>query len=197
MPKGIPLTEEEHARRRREIFDATIHLILEKGFTETSMREIATEAGVGKSTLYDYFHTKEDLLVFVVEEQLNHINHIALDIASQDGSAVERLRQLMQIHLDYLVKNKNFLLQLMLEIQRLSPASQKKIQLKRYAYQDLLRSLIEQGVAQGSIRQVDPAMVAKILIALMTPVVFTSRPVGSPEQMLSHALDIVMNGIQA
>ena len=197
MPKGIPLTEEEHARRRREIFDAAIHLILEKGFTETSMREIAAEAGVGKSTLYDYFHTKEELLVFVVEEQLNHLNHLALDIASQDGSAVERLQQLMQMHLEFLVKNKNFMLQLMLEIQRLSPASQKRIQLKRYAYQDLLRSIIEQGVAQGSIRQVDAAMVAKILIALMTPVVFTSRPVGTPAEMLSHALDIVLNGIHA
>jgi AcrR family transcriptional regulator len=54
MPKGIPLTEEEQARRRKEIFHASVHLFLSKGFNETSMR-IAEAAGIGKSTLYDYF----------------------------------------------------------------------------------------------------------------------------------------------
>ena len=37
MPKGIPLTEEEQFRRRKEIFDASVHLFLDKGFNETSM----------------------------------------------------------------------------------------------------------------------------------------------------------------
>ena len=32
MPKGIPLTEEELSRRRREIFTAAMHLFVEKGF---------------------------------------------------------------------------------------------------------------------------------------------------------------------
>ena len=32
MPKGIPLTEEQQQQRRKEIFDASVHLFLEKGF---------------------------------------------------------------------------------------------------------------------------------------------------------------------
>ena len=197
MPKGIPLTEEEQAKRRREIFDAAVHLILEKGFAETSMREIAAAAGVGKSTLYDYFPTKDDVLVFLFEEELNRLNHQALDIAAMDLPAVERLRRIMHMHLEILVKNKNLLLFLSMEVQRLSQDSQKRIQVKRHAYQDMLRSVIEQGQAEGSIRPLDATMASKILLATMTPVVFTSRPVGTPEEMLSHSLDIVMNGLQA
>jgi AcrR family transcriptional regulator len=37
MPKGIPLTNEEQARKRQAIFDASMHLFLEKGFGETSI----------------------------------------------------------------------------------------------------------------------------------------------------------------
>ena len=59
MPKGIPLTEEEVAKRRHEIFHQVLKILLKKGFQETSMREIAEAAGLGKSTLYDYFKTKD------------------------------------------------------------------------------------------------------------------------------------------
>ena len=87
MPKGIRLTEEEQARRRREIFDASVRLFLKKGFSETSMREIAAAAGIGKSTLYGYFRTKDDVLVFVVEEELAELERRGRAIARQPGSA--------------------------------------------------------------------------------------------------------------
>ena len=70
MPKGIPLTDEEHARKRQEIFDASVHLFLNKGFNETSMREIAAAAGIGKATLYDYFKTKDDILLSFFEREI-------------------------------------------------------------------------------------------------------------------------------
>ena len=48
MPKGIPLTEEEQAKRRHEIFHQVVGVFLKKGFQETSMREIAEAAGLGQ-----------------------------------------------------------------------------------------------------------------------------------------------------
>ena len=41
MPKGIPLTAEELDRRRHEIFNVAVKIFAEKGFNESSMREIA------------------------------------------------------------------------------------------------------------------------------------------------------------
>mgnify|MGYP000462469943 CR=1 FL=1 len=77
MPKGIPLTEEEQANRRHEIFHKVVNVFLKKGFHETSMREIAESAGIGKSTLYDYFKTKDDILLYFFEDQLNDLTDAA------------------------------------------------------------------------------------------------------------------------
>ena len=60
MPKGIPLTDLELASRRQEIAHIAMQLFIKQGFSETSMREIGDAAGVGKSTLYDYFPSKDD-----------------------------------------------------------------------------------------------------------------------------------------
>ncbi len=70
MPKGIPLTQDEIEERRREITVAAVDLILTQGFNETSMREIANAAGIGKSTLYDYFANKDEIILFMVEDPL-------------------------------------------------------------------------------------------------------------------------------
>ena len=95
MPKGIPLTEEEQAKRRHEIFHSVVGIFLKKGFQETSMREIAKTAGLGKSTLYDYFKTKDDILLYFFEDQLNDLTEAAQKIAVQNVPADKRLRQIM------------------------------------------------------------------------------------------------------
>ncbi len=123
MPKGTPLTEEELSNRRREIFNAAVHLFLEKGFQETSMREVAEAAGMGKSSLYDYFKTKEEILVFVMEEQTSRLTQAAQAIASAAIPPDARLRQIMELDLHYLQANTNLLTRLSAEAQRLTPVS--------------------------------------------------------------------------
>jgi AcrR family transcriptional regulator len=197
MPKGIPLTEEELLRRRHEIFASTVDLFLENGFRETSMRQIADVAGMGKSSLYDYFQTKDDILLWAVEDELDDLMSEARKIASQPIPAIERLRQVMQKHLEFLVSRKEFYLKLSFEVQRLAIESQERIQVKRHAYQDLIRLLVDEGIREGSFRPVDSLLVARTLITILTPTVFTTRPTGTPEEMLESAFDIILKGILA
>jgi AcrR family transcriptional regulator len=197
MPKGFPLTEEELSRHRHEIFNAALHLFLEKGFNETSMREIAEAAGTGKSSLYDYFKTKDEILLWFIEDELMDMTAAAREIANQSQPVLERLRQIMRKHLEFLIASKELYMKLYFEVQRLSIQSQKRVQAGRHAYQDLVRQLIEDGIREGTFRQVNSLLVARLVIAAMTPTVFTSRPTGTPEKMLEDAFDIILKGIQA
>jgi AcrR family transcriptional regulator len=199
MPKGIPLTPDELARRRKQIAAAAMELFYAHGFSETSMRQIAEAAEVGKSTLYDYFPTKEDILIFLAEEEINANLHKAEKIAfsnSSNTTAYEKLRKIMHMHLAYMVENKNLYLKLAVELQRLSAQGQRRIQVRRYAYQDLLSSLVEQGINEGVFRPVTPLLAARALLNILTPVVFTSRPTGSPQEMLDELFDLLMDGIR-
>jgi TetR/AcrR family transcriptional regulator, cholesterol catabolism regulator len=196
MPKGIPLTHEELDRRRHDIFAASVNLFLEKGFRETSMREIADVSKMGKSTLYDYFKTKDEILLWGVEDELFDLTTAAKEIVRQPLPAILRLRQVMEKHLEFLLERKEFYLKLSFEVQRLAMESQKRIQAGRHAYQDMIRQLIEEGIQEGSFRPVDSLLAARTLITVLTPTVFTSRPTGTPEEMLNSAFDIILKGIQ-
>jgi AcrR family transcriptional regulator len=197
MPKGIPLTEEELNRRRHEIFARTAQLFIDKGFRETNMREIAEAAGMGKSSIYDYFKTKDEILLWALEDEILDLTAAARQIADQPLPAIERLQQVMQLHLNFLVSKKDFYLKLSFEVQRLTIESQKRIQTRRHAYQDMIQKLIDEGIQEGTFRPVDSLLVARTLITVLTPTVFTSRPTGTPEEMLTTAFDIIMKGIEA
>jgi TetR/AcrR family transcriptional regulator, cholesterol catabolism regulator len=196
MPKGIPLTEEDQERRRHEIFHQVVPILMKKGFQETSMQEIAVAAGLGKSTLYDYFQTKDEILVYFFEDQWNDVIEEAQKIAVQNCGVDVRLRKIMDAYLKSLQANKNLFLKLSVESQRLKMESQKQIQDKRHAYQDMIRALIEEGIRQGIFRQVNSLLVARLLIGNIGLVLYGSRLTGTPQAMLQETLDIFFKGIE-
>jgi AcrR family transcriptional regulator len=59
---GMGLRERNAARTRDEIIEAALDLFVERGYDATTMEEVALSAGVGTSTLYRYFPTKELLV---------------------------------------------------------------------------------------------------------------------------------------
>jgi AcrR family transcriptional regulator len=197
MPKGIPLTEEKLSARRSEICVAAIRLLLKKGFIETSMREIAEAAGVGKSTLYDYFASKDEILIAYVVEEVRQASEKARSIIAQDLSATEKIRRIMRQQLEFMLANKLLNLKLTFETQRLSQESLECIQVHRHAYQDMLAEVVEEGIRNGEFRPVNPLFAIRSIFSMMTPAVYTSRPTGTPEEMLEEVLDIAFNGILA
>ena len=49
--------------RRQDILDALLEIFSKKGVSDNfTMKELAEKANIGKSTIYEYFETKEDLL---------------------------------------------------------------------------------------------------------------------------------------
>ena len=196
MPKGIPLTEVEQDQRRRAIVDASLSLFLKQGFPETSMREIADAAGMGKSSLYDYFTTKDDILLFVIEDMTVTIVERARAIAGRGLPPDERIRQVMHMQRGYLQANDSLFWLLVNEAQRLGPESQRRLQERRYELQDLVRGIIEDGIAQGCYRQVNALLAARLMLNSLVPVLYTSRPTGSAEAMLDEAVEIFLRGIR-
>ena len=196
MPKGIPLTKEEKEKRRHEIYHKVVNIFLKKGFQETSMNEIALTVGLGKSTLYDYFKTKDEILIYFFEDQLNDMTKEAQRIALQNLSADKRLHQIMEAYIENLQANKSLFLKLTQEAQRLKVESQKQIQKKRRAYQGLIRALVDEGIREGIFREVNSDLAAHLLVNSISSVVYGSRFAGTPKETLKGTLNIFFKGIE-
>ena len=53
--------------RKRQIIKACVKLFSEKGFTETSIQDILDEAQISKGTFYNYFPSKKECLIAILD----------------------------------------------------------------------------------------------------------------------------------
>jgi len=73
MPKVLPEYKEEAKKR---IIAASVEVMSEKGYSQTTMEDIATHLGVSKGALYLYFKSKEDLIVESAKNMQLHLSQL-------------------------------------------------------------------------------------------------------------------------
>lgn len=96
--------------KREEIIQTAIYFFGEKGYFSTSMQDIAKECGISKGTLYNFFESKEDLLVQVIDSGYQKMME-NIRIVDYDSSLTpkERLVKKIEMQFEVIVPNKNFI----------------------------------------------------------------------------------------
>jgi AcrR family transcriptional regulator len=64
------ITAAEKDATRRRILDAAVQMFRGRGFEATTTRDIADAAGIATGTLFNYFSTKEAIVIFLATEAL-------------------------------------------------------------------------------------------------------------------------------
>ena len=62
---GKSKKEELVRKRSAQILEAAARVFAQKGYHAATTKEIAAQAGVSEGTIYNYFHSKEDLLLSI------------------------------------------------------------------------------------------------------------------------------------
>ena len=93
MPRGRAATYDQ---QREAILAHAAHLFARKGYSATSMNEVAEACGVSKPTLYHYVRDKYQLLVLIAEEHVARLEALVAEVEALGLAPRERLRQLIE-----------------------------------------------------------------------------------------------------
>ncbi|WP_028110888.1 TetR/AcrR family transcriptional regulator [Ferrimonas futtsuensis] len=63
------VANDRKSKKRSQILEAAAELFMQKGLENTSMDEVAVQAGVSKQTVYSHFGSKNDLFVHCIEDR--------------------------------------------------------------------------------------------------------------------------------
>jgi AcrR family transcriptional regulator len=90
MPK---VSEEYKKQKRNEILDYAVKLFAQKGFYQTTIDDIAKEAGVSKGAVYTYFSSKEEIFLALLDESTENLQkELAVN---KEQSAEKKLTDLL------------------------------------------------------------------------------------------------------
>jgi AcrR family transcriptional regulator len=89
----MPKVDQAHSdARRRQILDAAIECISEQGIHRTTMRDIIERSGLSTGAIYQYFKSKEEMVVAIADERHGKEREL-IGYAAKDDKAVDRLRR--------------------------------------------------------------------------------------------------------
>jgi len=75
-PEPVARLAANQLRRMRRIVDAAVELAERGGFEAVRLRDVAERSDVALGTLYKYFRSKEDILLFALAEQLERLEQL-------------------------------------------------------------------------------------------------------------------------
>ena len=196
--------------KRRRILEAAQELFGEVGFEAARMEEIARRAEVSKGTLYNFFDSKEDLLICAVEQAMQDgVRTVtrAVGVAPDTpGSELRaRLRSLFVEVLPLVTGGPNVLYQQVWSLAARDPVARERVfaHLREFyrAREAQFEATIREGAARGELRDdVDPGEVGQLLLAIFDGLVrrasFDEKRVG-PERALDTLLALLDSGLSA
>jgi AcrR family transcriptional regulator len=89
MPKLV-----DSAAQRREILQAARGVFARRGVEGTGLAHVADAAGMGRSSLYHYFHSKQALVRALIREQMELEEALFKAALEREGSPLERIAAL-------------------------------------------------------------------------------------------------------
>jgi len=189
--------------RKSQIIQAALAVFAREGFHRARVEDIAAEAGVGKGTVYQYFHSKEELFQEMFKASLSlYSDTLKRELARARG-AREKLARVAEVSLNLMARGRE-VAKVMLE----NPGSISE-DLKRWLFgtrQELIalvRGVMEEGIAAGEFRQVNPELAARVFLGA-NHVVAASLLFGEKEALregelsaLARALmDLFLHGVE-
>ncbi|HWZ76869.1 MAG TPA: TetR family transcriptional regulator [Candidatus Sulfotelmatobacter sp.] len=93
---------------RRKIYEAAMEMFREKGFEETTMRDIAAKAGVALGGAYYYFSSKDAIVLAFYREMQETSTPLVGGALTDKKKLKERIRTVLDQRLKLLAPNRKF-----------------------------------------------------------------------------------------
>ena len=124
-----------------------------QGFYESTIAQIAKEAGVADGTIYLYFKNKDDILVQFFTYKTKQVFDRFRKMVEKGNTAEEKLKNLIQIHLEEFQRDMNMAVVYQSETRRNSPIVKEQIRQMSKMYLDIVAEIVEQGQIEGRFRK--------------------------------------------
>jgi TetR/AcrR family fatty acid metabolism transcriptional regulator len=154
--------------RRNHILDAAFDLFIKKGVMNIKMEDIAHAAGYGKSTLYEYFDSKDAIFAELLNLKMTVPWHAIGDSIDPAAPPIDKIRTFLSAEMDLVLEyngKENLLSTIMLHPENvvgpLLMKTAKGIILYKF---NTLAGYIREGIETGVFREMDPYLSASALI---------------------------------
>jgi AcrR family transcriptional regulator len=200
MPKIV-----DKEAKRLDIIHAALKEFARRGVANTKMADIATAAGIGKGTIYEYFKDKNEIFMASFNQFLEMMDTIWGKRLFRITDPVQKLKAFFLGWAEILTHTGNDYIEVMLEfwaegIRKNHDFGKEPVNLKELyeQFRAMLKSILDDGIRSGQFRKMNTTYTASIMIGALDGLMLQwilDKSIFSVNEILEHLVDEFLKGI--
>ena len=161
------IKSKKNGTKKEVIIDQAAKLFHEKGFSATSMRDLAEKVGVEAASLYNHIQSKSEILQEICFKVANEFMWKLDQVDGNEQRAVQKVEALLRFHVQQMVNHYENVYVSDREWKHLADPYLSNYQNQRRTYRKRFAAIIEEGIRLKEIKNIDaPTAVLIILHAV-------------------------------
>jgi TetR/AcrR family fatty acid metabolism transcriptional regulator len=189
----------ERNNKYHQILEAAVKVFARQGFHQSTVAQVAKEAGVADGTIYLYFKNKDDILVQFFSFRAKQVFESFREEVDRAETSSDKLRNLVRRHLAEFQRDRDGAVVYQVETHQNSRLAEAQIKEMSKMYRDLISEIIEQGQQEGTIRKdLYVGLVKRFIIGAVDEVINTWLHSNGEYDLVSMAdplVELFMKGI--
>jgi len=183
---------------RQELLSKAAEVFERKGYGQSTILDVAQATQFGRSSIYHYFKSKEEILEALVQEHTEAAaEKLEKRFAGQTMSAGEQLRELLKTSIYSRITGGARLRVLDHLAVEMTGSIKEKFERGRRRILDLYTRIIQRGIDAGEFRKMDARTAALAILGVASWTSWWYSPHGrkSPEELSEELVDIAFHGL--
>ena len=182
-PTVLPGTEKGSlAHLRERILDAALDIFSHKGYRETHLDEVATQANTSEGTIYFHFASKEQIFLALIDQFANSLERHITEAISQREHGVARVRAALEACLETFGRYRWPAKILLIQAVGLGTVFEEKRMEIHERFAALIEIYLQEAIDLGQIEPVDTEVTAHAWMGAIYNLVIRWLQTGEPEQ---------------
>lgn len=193
------IKSKKNGTKKEVIIDQAARLFHEKGFSATSMRDLAENVGVEAASLYNHIQSKSEILQEICFKVANEFMSMLDQVDSNEVSALKKVEALLRFHVQQMVNHYETVYVSDREWKHLTDPYLSNYQNQRRIYRKRFAAIIEEGINLKEIKKIDAPTAVLILLHAVSGIESwhrSKRKVGA-DQLEENMVMILVDGLKA
>ena len=192
------IRQRKNSTRKETIIETAARLFRERGFSATSMRDLAEQVGVEAASLYNHISSKAEILqelcFKVANKFMSHIDKVD----TEDITAIKKIEAVLRFHIQQMVHHYEEVYVSDREWKHLTDPYLSNIQTQRRVYRQRIASIIEDGIRKNEIKKIDAPTAVLIMLHAVSGIEswHRSKQKISGEILEENMITILIGGLQ-
>jgi AcrR family transcriptional regulator len=184
--------------RKDVIIAKAAFLFREKGYSATSMRDLAENVGVEAASLYNHIQSKAEILQVICFKSANEfMDHLA-EVETSEQDSIGKIESIIRFHIQQIVNHYEEVYVMDREWKHLTDPYLSNMQSQRRSYRQRIAAIIEQGIRNNEMKEMDAATAVLIMLHAVSGIESWHRSVKriSAEMLEDNIISILVGGLK-